>query len=276
MSVIYEASFPNLSICHSLDLHPQKNDFPMHVHNHNEIFVFVSGHASYLVEGSEYPLSMGSLLTIRESESHAINFLSDEPYERFVINFSPSVISDIDPERKLLTPFYDRELGVGNLYETGDLPNTSALSYLKAMCSQSSDPYEKRIALVSHLLPLLHDISRAFKSKSSVTDEQALLSVRIISYVNDHLFEPITTPDVAKHFYMSVSQLERIFKRATHSSVWHYVTVKRLAAARAKIESGYSSTAACAECGFGDYSAFYRAYVKEYGAPPNAHRRAFD
>jgi AraC-like DNA-binding protein len=67
---------------------------------------------------------------------------------------------------------------------------------------------------------------------------------------------------------MSVSQLERVFKQATHSSVWHYITLKRLAAARERIESGSSATDASLECGFGDYSSFYRAYVKEYGRAP--------
>ncbi len=276
MSVLYDRSLGNVSVFHSLDEHPQKRDFSMHIHAQNEIFIFVSGKATYLVEGNEYPLSPGSMLFIREAETHAINFIADEPYERYVINFSPSLIADIDPERRLLSPFYDRPLGVGNLYEPSDLAGASPISYLKSMCAPSTSEAESRVAIISYLLPLLCDASRAFEAKRQAEDgtRQDILSSRIIAFVNEHLLTPITVPDVARHFYMSVSQLERIFKRATHSSVWHYITVKRLAAARARIESGVAATTASAECGFGDYSSFYRAYIKEYGEPPNIHKRA--
>ena len=272
MGTMYSFALDGVSFSHSLDTHPAKKDFEMHVHGHNEILVFISGSATYLVEGNEYPLKPGSLLLIREAESHAINFLSDEPYERFVLHFPSSALNAIDPERRLLRPFHERPLGIGNLYEASDLPRRSALSYMKAMRSTSDDTYERKIALTSHLLPLLHDICKVFDSREDVERSGGQIS-QIIAYINENLFENITVSSIAKEFYISVSQLERVFKQATHSSVWHYITVKRLAAAKERIDGGASATDACSECGFGDYSSFYRAYVKEYGASPYIKKR---
>ena len=274
MAIIYSSQQDGFSLSHSLDKHPSQKDFSMHIHNHNEIFVFVSGNASYLVEGTEYPLKTGDFLLIREGESHAVNFLADEPYERFVLNFPPSAIEMIDPERRLLSPFYERNLGVGNLYQAHELPGISALSYFEAMCEKSDDPYAQKITIYSHFLPFLYDIGQAFKKKEKPTELRGVLPSQIISYVNRHLFEQLTTADIANKFYLSVSQLERIFKQATHSSVWHYIQAKRLSAARAKIECGVCVLNACIESGFSDYSSFYRAYVKTYGEPPSVHKQS--
>lgn len=278
MGVLYSKNMAGLSIFHSIDEHPKQSHFSMHVHAQNEIYVFASGCATYLVEGNEYPLSTGSVLMIREGESHAVNIKSNEPYERFVINLSPSFTAEVDPEKRLLSPFYDRPLGVGNLYSAHELASTSAISSLKAMCVSLSDPEEERLALTSHLLPLLYDIRCTFRARQNAEESGTpdLLASQIIAYLNENLLSPISVPDVAKRFYISVSQLERVFKQATHSSIWHYITAKRLAAARLRIENGMPSTSASEACGFGDYSAFYRAYIKEYGESPSAHKKSYN
>ena len=64
------------------------------------------------------------------------------------------------------------------------------------------------------------------------------------------------------------SQLTRIVKDATGSPVWEYITAKRLALAREKMLSGMTALRIAEECGFGDYSSFYRAYVRHYGHSP--------
>ena len=87
-------------------------------------------------------------------------------------------------------------------------------------------------------------------------------------YVNKHLFEELSVPILAKQFFMSTSQFNRVFKQAAGASPWEYITIKRLTAAREKIRNGVSVQSACESCGFRDYSAFYRAYVKHFGCAP--------
>lgn len=69
---------------------------------------------------------------------------------------------------------------------------------------------------------------------------------------------------LAERFFISTAQFNRIFKKATGSSPWEYITLKRLTAAKEKIRSGTQVTKACIDCGFGEYSVFYRAYVKYF------------
>ncbi len=258
---------------HAFDKHPDQSEFEMHVHAGYELFLFVSGKASYLVEGNEYSLTPGSLILIREAESHAVNFSSDAPYERYVLNFSPSVVANLEGGRELLVPFKDRPLGCANIYEPSELKNISALSYFRAMCVEEADNETKKLAIVTHLQSLLFDVARAFRKKGAPELSAGSEAGDIIAYINEHLFEPLSVGDIASRFYLSSSQIERIVKTNTHSSLWQYITRKRLAAARARIESGEGATLVSEECGFRDYSAFFRAYVKEYGCSPNLHKQ---
>ena len=64
------------------------------------------------------------------------------------------------------------------------------------------------------------------------------------------------------------AEISRIFHQATGSSLWEYVTIKRLLAARAMIQRGEPAGTACLACGFSDYSAFFRAYRSHFGHVP--------
>ncbi len=64
---------------------------------------------------------------------------------------------------------------------------------------------------------------------------------------------------------ISKPQLCRIFKKATGTNMGQYITVKRLVTARKLLHDGAKPTTVYSECGFGNYSTFYRAYVKNFG-----------
>ena len=88
------------------------------------------------------------------------------------------------------------------------------------------------------------------------------------SSLSRHLFSPLTADRLAAHFYLSRSQFGRVFKNITGTSPWDYITAKRLIAAKSMIEKGAGAKKAADDCGFGDYSNFYRAYVKRFGKKP--------
>ncbi len=272
MSTIYREAAGDIIISHSIDIHPNQNDFNMHIHSHNEIFLFVSGDATCNVEGNQYDLEAGSIQIIRESESHAVLFRSDAPYERYVLSFPSSAVGSFAGADALLSPFYDRRLGTQNQYLPSTLSPFSPLALFRKMCLPDASEDVRRLAIVSHLPSLLFEISRAFALTDRPDSTVGSQAGKIIAYINDHLFEDLSLERISSEFYMSASQIERIIKKHTHSSPGHYISRKRLSAARAKIESGESASRAALECGFGEYSSFYRAYIKEYGVPPTAHK----
>lgn len=268
MDFLWEYDSEDLYARHAVDEEPNDREFVMHVHERCEIFCYVSGNAEYLVEGTRYPLESGCILIMHPAESHRIKILGNGKYERYAINFSVSAVEHIDPERKLLKAFFERPLGRGNLFLPMEFGDVNTQKIFSEIC-QKSDSYETQINIKTHLFWLLDRINRAWQKRG--TKDYAPpqnISERIVLYVNYHLFEELSIPMLAEHFFLSPSQLSRIFKQSTGAAPWEYITIKRLTAAREKIRSGEPSQRAAENCGFGDYSTFYRAYVKFFGCSP--------
>lgn len=133
---------------------------------------------------------------------------------------------------------------------------------------ENADLYTR---ILAYLLPVVYELKKAYDKRNDTFEYQETSSSanNIIGYVNANLFNDISVDLIAKHFYLSQSQINRIFKQATGKSVWEYVLIKRLLQARKKIKDGERITQVAVNCGFNDYSAFFRAYKKLFGASPS-------
>lgn len=269
MSTFYEYDSPDLLAHYDIDEQPDAKSFGMHIHDRYEIYYFVAGEVNYLVEGREYLLEPDTIMIMRPGESHAAKILKEKTYKRCYINFHASLLDQIDPNHKMLRAFTDRELGYGNKYIEAEFEDIQIKKIFEAMYRCNGNEYDKRRNICIHLFLLLDRISQIFDKRG--TEEykpSGRLSEQIVAYVNRHLTEELSVPMLAKEFFLSTSQLSRIFKQATGSSVWEYIIKKRLTMARERMRGGSSAQEAATECGFKDYSVFYRAYVKHFGSRP--------
>lgn len=265
--MLNEYSFNDVYIRHAIDACPDDRDFTMHIHEQCEIYFFLSGKVEYLVEGSKYSLDEKSLLIMRPAESHKPKIIEGIRYERYAVNFPISFADLIDPQGRLMSAFRERPLGKDNLLTASELDMSLVNKLFYEMC-RDSDDYDKRLTITTHLFTLLDMINRAFSQKGTVEHKPQSVAERIVMYVNSHLFEELSVPMLAQHFYLSPSQFSRVFRQATGAAPWEYITKKRLTAAKEKIRNGDSAQSACEGCGFGDYSSFYRAYTKYFGCAP--------
>ena len=266
-----EYSFGDIYIRHAIDETPDEKEFIMHIHDRCEIYFFVSGNVEYLVEGSKYPLNENSLMIMRPAEAHSPKITGSSTYERYALNFPLDFAKEIDTEKRLLTPFTGRLLGKDNMFSADEMDMKLVHKLFSEMCSENDD-YGKRLTINTHLITLLDMINRAFGEKKKSGKKRRSTSERIVIYVNEHLTEDISVSMLAEHFYLSVSQFNRVFRQATGASPWDYVIKKRLTIAKELIRNGISAQEAAERCGFGDYSVFYRAYIRNFGYPPKHSR----
>ena len=96
--------------------------------------------------------------------------------------------------------------------------------------------------------------------------------VSLLQYLNLHLADPLTIDELAARFYISKYHMMRRFKEETGYTIHNYVVTKRLMLAREKIADGMPVGEACYACGFGEYSAFARAYKKQFSVSPRTAR----
>lgn len=249
---------------HTIDEHPDPEQFTIHAHEWMEVLYVISGKGSYLVEGVQYPLEAQDIFIITPGEMHKLDIDPDEPYERIAIHFDPSSVRLADPDGTLLNPFTDRNMGRLNRYTLSEDPD--GLLRMPFSNFKFDNVPNIRLNLFARLLQILTHLDNQFHiMKQNLPAETRN---ELVGYVYQHLFEDISVQSVADEMHLSRSQVNRIFQQVTGTSLWRYVTAKRLLAARAMIQRGESATDACAACGFTDYSSFYRAYRSYFGNSP--------
>lgn len=271
MSTLYKYGDADFNLSHSLTERPDPVAFHMHTHAKAELYYFVKGRGVFRIEGNEYPLEGGDLLILQPTESHIITPNPKYPYERKNLHFNADVLRTIDPDGHLLKPFIDRKPGKFNLFKASDFVGGSCEHYFDCMLSPTGNP---RVNIFAGLIPLLNEIYRIHLTRSEEDVDNDTTAYRIIRYINKNIAQPINLDDICSQFYLSKTQLCRLFKDATGTTVWKYITTKRLMRARQLIEAGENPTHIYeTECGFSDYSGFYRAYVKHFGHAPTAQSR---
>lgn len=232
----------------------------MHAHECYELYCFLGGDAKYSVEGSFYDLRPGDILIMKRAEAHSLIINSPEPYERFVIHFYPEAILG-DEKESILRFIDDRPLGKYNHFPATLFKQKHWIYYFEKICS--GEPYEQRIFLTALIYELM-EVFPEIKNEEQKTENFS----RIIKYINEHISENISLDDVCTYAFLSKSQLNRKFKAITGSTVWEYITVKKLMLAKKYLKKGHHPTSVYLECGFNDYSTFYRAYKARFGNSP--------
>lgn len=97
----------------------------------------------------------------------------------------------------------------------------------------------------------------------------------LMDWMRAHLSEPLTVEQLADQAAMSPRNFARAFVAETGTTPAKAVERLRLEAARAEVEAGRTSIDRVAErSGFGDPERMRRAFLRAFGQPPQALRRA--
>jgi len=240
---------------------PDINLFKKHTHDNYEIFCFLSGDAKYFVEGNIYDLKPNDILIIKKSEVHVLLMNKTVPYLRCVINFNEAAL--LEAQRKALISLIDEKpLGKRNRISSDDFDKSIWLRYIDSIVNADSLE-KKRLYLTVLLTELIENINKADDENHSATREE-----RLIEYINRNLMSVSSLDEICERFYISKTHLNRIFKAMTGSTVWDYIVIKRLIAARDLLRNGWKPNAVSEKCGYLEYSSFYRAYRSRFGVSP--------
>lgn len=248
---------------HERTQNPSLEERMMHSHDNYEVYYLLSGDADFLVEATRYHLHPGDLLLIRKGEVHMFRLRSAAPYERMHINFDlPQEVFRLGTT-DLLRPFTDRSLGSFNHYPASLFPDHPFKGDMERVCNAKQE--DKLL----YLLPLLAELKDAFETlKTAPTAAFTDRASAIVAYINAHLSDELSLEDLSSRFYLSQTHLNRIFRAATGTTVWQYITIKRLYFAKELLAEGKKPTEIAPLCGFKDYTTFFRAYKKMFGIAP--------
>ncbi len=250
---------PDIYLCHTRSENPSQKYFNIHSHVYTELYCFVEGRAVYHVEGTVYSLEPGDILLMRPGEVHRVLVDETVPYERFCMNFDTGMLDALDPERVLTQAIFQRRAGSRNHYRMGQ----AGIDAMKRMTAQNT-----RMNILGNLILLLQTIHEQFSAEREHSVAPDTLESRVIRYINKNLDRELTIQGLCDRFFVSRTQLCRLIKQVTGTSVGRYITGKRLLMARQWLLQGIKPTQVYAACGYCDYSTFFRAYTKFFGHSP--------
>ena len=243
---------------------PSNTNFMLHNHDDYEIYMFLEGDAKYIVEGNTYSLEPYDMIVIRKHEMHRVFHNSSTKYSRFVLTVSPEFFIKkdcADYEAQFI------QAGAGNKISSS-LVRSSGLYSAFMRLKKYSGNFDSVYTPVSEaiVVEILYLINKITSFSADDTANNQLKSV--IAYINNKYTENISLDELSGLFYISKYHLCKIFKEATGLTVHRYITHKRLTHVRELRADGKSIGEAATLSGFGDYSSFYRAYLRECGTPP--------
>ena len=243
-----------------------------HYHTFHKIILFLSGRAAYGIEGKSYPLESGDLIVVPSGCIHRPELAPGAPYERVIVYISPEFLRAAGaPGCDLESCFTQARTQFRFVLRpgAGRRSFTAALSALEQ--EQGGQHFGSELMARALFLQFLIGVSRGMAENrleyvsSSACDEKI---VAILQYLSLHLTEELRIDDLAARFYISKYHMMRRFKEETGYTIHNYVVTKRLMLAREKIADGMPVGEACYACGFGEYSAFARAYKKQFSVSP--------
>lgn len=251
-------------------------DVALHHHDFYELYLFLSGDVSYIIESRSYRLQPGDLLLISPSELHQPLIRPDHaPYERIVLWVSRPFMRSLSTERTDLETCFRAQLnGRTNLLRPDAASRAALTGLMERLLEETSrSGYGSDITARCCLLELLVLVNRLFADRARRAPAQALpdpMIARVLDYINAHYGEPLSLDALSARFFVGKYHLCHAFKAAVGTSVYRYVMQKRLLIARQMLLDGTSPTEACRPCGFADYSSFFRAFKAQYGISPSA------
>lgn len=254
-----------ISFFHFSERDPERTNLSKrHQHAKYELLYIVRGEGEYVTDHGAFPIRAGSLCLSAPKEYHAVRLGESHTYERYVINFTADALPE--EAQELLTPF--RKVRVFHSQELVSSPQKS----FEKMRDFLIFPEKERLRLLALCLEEIMTISFiSYRKKQSDSSEakESNFAEEIKRYLDENLEQKITLDALSEKFFVSKYYLCHSFKNNTGQTVLQYLTNRRLEKARALIQNGTSATLAAEKCGFGDYSAFYRAHKKHLGIPPS-------
>lgn len=256
----------DFQLSHNRD--PYFRTMEFHAHDFLELYYFLDGSVTYYIEDQVYDLCPGDLLIIPAGKMHRPVIANEHAaYERMVLWITPQYLQSID------SPAGDLQKNLQKVGEHGycvpfrgdeTVFVTALLKKLLYMQKNDTDP--KFCAGAVELY--LWTIFRSYGVIDTTHRNETQAIPQVIRYITEHFSEPLTLEDIAAEFFVSKSYLNRHFKAYTNSTVYAYIMALRLTHARRMLREGIPAVEAGRECGFSDYSTFYKAFKTQTGLSP--------
>jgi len=261
----------NFHYFHLKDTAGQERDF--HYHEFDKIVILLSGKVVYAVEDQTYELHPWDVLLVKHHCIHKAIIDQSEYYQRVIVYLDGKYFDRVMPGAGLLSSFDQAD----NRCSYRFAPNGQERKELEAILTQYEEAVKdtrlgsgtmQELAIMGLLVHIKRIVSRQdVQTQAAETGFDPKIQ-EILSYINEHIAQPLPVEELADLVYLSKYHFMRLFKAQTGATVHSYIRQKRLLYSARLIRAGTPVSRAAEEAGFADYSTFHRAFKECFGMAP--------
>ena len=249
-----------------------------HSHITHEIIFVLDGEATFEIENTMYTLTKNSLLLISNFEKHRCLKCSQN-YQRFCCLFGNSFFDTKLFDQTLLSVFMNRNPNFSHLINIPDDLVSRIESIFSCLYFESNNNYSLKTHMIklkiNELLLLINRISpENFSDFSTQTNKKIILSIQ--QYINFNYNKNICLEELSRLFFLDPHYISVKFKELTGKSFKQYLINLRLTQAKQYlIDTNYSITDICYNCGFNDIANFLKIFKRHENISPLQYRIKF-
>ena len=246
-----------------------------HYHDFYEL-VFYLGDApmSYRCNNQIYDIHRGDIILCDMFAPHVYMCEDNMHYDRFSVGISPRLLTgfsvDLDYSR-----LFQEDNPFCPVFHPDFLTLSRYLSLISAYQDYTAHRQDigVRRAMIHLLLSYVYEDCSSMLTSKHTSGSGLPLVNELISYIDEHLREPITLETLAEHTHYSVSYITRMFRRYTGETLVQYIMDKRILSAKQLLGEDILLSEIAERTGFQDYSYFYKCFLKSEGIKPSEFRR---
>jgi len=251
----------------------------------SRLFYVTSGRGSIEIEGIIYNLTAGSLVLFQNGTEYRW-VIGDMRIS--IINFDFTFDAIHMPNR--FAPIISEKYDNANLlpiYNFPDFPLLNKPIVLSEAFNIGERVYELivetyikddlRNELCSNLLKsvIINIIRKAEEKNLPSGKSGALITKKIIDYIQNHFTEDINNDDIAEHLNFNISYMNRVFKKYTKTTIHSFLLEQRLSFVMEKLKTEALTISEIASIsGFKDIPHFTKIFKKYIGKTPTEYRNS--
>ena len=235
------------------------------IHDYYEIIYFLSGDLELITEAGQHRIQPGTAIVLPPHTYHKLLIdESRELYQRMIMGFYSI------PEFDALIRMKVSNFALYQSEELERLYRKFCMLFDSDLSTVERDAMGK--AFFAQILVHFNPLNQ--KKADPLYDINPIIQ-NTIEYINRNYHLPLTSSQLASLQNVSYSYLTSNFKAEMNTTIHNFLLSKRLIAAAEKLARGEKPTQVALDCGFNDYSGFYKQYKKAFRISPSSPQKPF-
>ncbi len=264
---------------------PRNLVMPLNCYHTLRISLVTNGRGIWTIGDRNFPIEKGDIFTLNNNEHRKIHTIFPPAnLELVILEFEPRMIwSNYGDyfDHRFLDVFFERDTDFENRIESGNRTATEISDLILQIQKEMNDSLpEYQQVVKANLLKSLALLNRHYYGKG-IKDPTSLKSSnkqpaeigKVMKYIEDHLSEDITLPELAGIVHINPSYFSRLFSLYNGLSVTKYINKMRIKKSISLLSDKNKTILEIAFlCGFNNLSNFYLAFKSVTNSTPTAFR----